>query len=348
VAVGSVYETAKARPFVRIDEKLMREAIEPAILGAPTAGKRAPSLKAVITRCVDLGPTVVDHCLRLAGLRPNTKCSNYISEQHLLPLLEAFVGVQQQLLATATADKHEDAWQAPEGDPPAAAVPTLAPPTSATTHAPAPAVRSRGYIIQRGNGQVRMAKRGDASLAAAAAISSPSSAGAAAERTSGNVAGSNPAAAAATPDVAAEATQAARESVLSAVSGSTTAAKEVGAGVVYDAVVPMLYKQYEGRSALEFESFDEAVDEFFSRLEGQRLEGRQQTAESKVMRKLDKMVSNQHQRIERFAADEALFSRKAQRIEERVDDVDRAITIIQSALSSGLDWNEVSHLRWWC
>jgi len=364
VAVGSAYETSKARPFVKIDEAYMRDVIEPAILAAPTVGKSAPSLKAIITRSVDLGPTVVEHCLRLAGLRPNTKCSNYVSAQHLGPLSDAFLCVQAHLLHSEE-DAGEEEEQAGKEQSASESVADQrkrqeASETESAISSSAPrAAFTHGYIIQRGNGQVTVAKRGVASLAAAAAAAAatatdsgvvPPSASAtpSAASSSSSPSPASDSAVATSNDqdstVASEAAQAARESVLSAVSGSTTAATDLGGGVVYDAVVPMLYKQYEGRAALEFSSFDEAVDEFFSRLEGQRLEGRQQTAETKVMRKLDKMVSNQHQRVERFAAEEALLTRKAERIEERVDDVERAITIIQSALSSGLDWNELAEI----
>jgi hypothetical protein len=52
--------------------------------------------------------------------------------------------------------------------------------------------------------------------------------------------------------------------------------------------VPYIYKQFEGRPKLEFPSFDEAVDIFFSKAQEQQVEVKKEQQEKTVIKKLDK------------------------------------------------------------
>jgi hypothetical protein len=52
--------------------------------------------------------------------------------------------------------------------------------------------------------------------------------------------------------------------------------------------VPYVYKQFEGRPRLEFPSFDEAVDIFFSKAQEQQVEVKKEQQEKTVIKKLDK------------------------------------------------------------
>lgn len=53
--------------------------------------------------------------------------------------------------------------------------------------------------------------------------------------------------------------------------------------------MPYVYKQFENRPRLEFTSFDEAVDIFFSKAEEQQVEVKKEQQEKTVVKKLDKV-----------------------------------------------------------
>lgn len=54
--------------------------------------------------------------------------------------------------------------------------------------------------------------------------------------------------------------------------------------------VPYVYKQFENRPCLEFSTFDEAVDVFFSKAQEQQFEVKKEQQEKTVIRKLEKVA----------------------------------------------------------
>jgi hypothetical protein len=61
--------------------------------------------------------------------------------------------------------------------------------------------------------------------------------------------------------------------------------------VVYDQFLPFLFQQYAhlDETLTKFESFNEATDEFYSKLESQKVETSQIQHETTVERKLEKV-----------------------------------------------------------
>ncbi|KAL6040267.1 Nuclear export mediator factor NEMF, partial [Balamuthia mandrillaris] len=109
----------------------------------------------------------------------------------------------------------------------------------------------------------------------------------------------------------------------------------------FSVFVPFLYKQFEGQPFLEYDSFDRAVDTFFSQIEAQRIEEQRVAQEGVVIKKLDKVKEDQTRRIQSLKKAQLENVDKARLIEENLEDVEAAIMIMRTELSRGVDWNEL-------
>lgn len=62
---------------------------------------------------------------------------------------------------------------------------------------------------------------------------------------------------------------------------------------VYDEFCPILLNQFKSRECMKFETFDGALDEFYSKIESQRGEQQRKAKEESAMQKLDKIRLDQ-------------------------------------------------------
>ncbi|KAL6503320.1 hypothetical protein OROGR_025243 [Orobanche gracilis] len=62
---------------------------------------------------------------------------------------------------------------------------------------------------------------------------------------------------------------------------------------IYDEFCPLLLNQFKSRDSIQFETFDSALDEFYSKIESQRAEQQQKAKENFAMQKLDKIKIDQ-------------------------------------------------------
>ncbi|KAI1110694.1 fibronectin-binding protein A N-terminus-domain-containing protein [Nemania sp. NC0429] len=97
-------------------------------------------------------------------------------------------------------------------------------------------------------------------------------------------------------------------------------------------------------TVLEFDSFGKTVDEFFSSIEGQKLESRLTEREAAARRKLDAAKADQEKRIEGLKAVQTLNVRKANAIEANVERVQEAIDAVNGLISQGMDWEDIGKL----
>eukprot|EP01102_Stenamoeba_stenopodia_P015841 TRINITY_DN546_c0_g1_i1.p1 TRINITY_DN546_c0_g1~~TRINITY_DN546_c0_g1_i1.p1 ORF type:complete len:1148 (-),score=396.63 TRINITY_DN546_c0_g1_i1:62-3505(-) len=114
--------------------------------------------------------------------------------------------------------------------------------------------------------------------------------------------------------------------------------------IQYDCVIPFRYAQFENEKVIEFPAFNDAVDEFYSKIEAQKHERAVLEQEQSVTKKMDKVKKDQQQRINSLEAAHLTNLTKASLIETNIDDVDRAIMIIRSAIASGIDWTELARI----
>ena len=67
---------------------------------------------------------------------------------------------------------------------------------------------------------------------------------------------------------------------------------------------PYLLRQHEDRPLLEFGTFDRAIDEFFSKLESQKIELKTVQQEKMAMKKLENVRKDHEQRLEKLKTDQ--------------------------------------------
>lgn len=118
-------------------------------------------------------------------------------------------------------------------------------------------------------------------------------------------------------------------------------------GLLYEDFQPFIpYKLQKDSSikVLEFKGYNQTVDEFFSSLEGQKLEMRLSEREAAAKRKLDAARADQAKRVEGLQEAQLLNMRKAAAIEANVDWVQEAMDAVNGLLTQGMDWVDVGKL----
>lgn len=107
---------------------------------------------------------------------------------------------------------------------------------------------------------------------------------------------------------------------------------------------PMLFEQHKNLPFKEFQSFDLAVDEFFSGLEGQKLDLKALQQERDAMKKLDNVRKDHDQRLVSLEKTQEVDKQKAELITRNQILVDNAILAIQSALANQMSWPDIQAL----
>jgi len=112
----------------------------------------------------------------------------------------------------------------------------------------------------------------------------------------------------------------------------------------YCEFTPRLLRQHQHLEPRMFPSFDEAVDEYFARMEElryrQEIENRQRQAQGT----LERMRRELETRVLTLKQQEERCLRKAALIETNLVDVDNALQVIRAALASGIDWKELDQM----
>lgn len=108
--------------------------------------------------------------------------------------------------------------------------------------------------------------------------------------------------------------------------------------------IPYKLKKDPAIEVLEFKGYNETVDEFFSSLEGQRLESKLSEREATAKRKLEAAKNEQNKRIEGLQEAQTLNFRKAAAIEANVERVQEAMDAVNGLLNQGMDWVDVGKL----
>lgn len=62
-------------------------------------------------------------------------------------------------------------------------------------------------------------------------------------------------------------------------------------GPIFDQFIPFLFKQFETSELLTFDTFNQAVDEYFSKIESQKADQKIKEHETTVERKVEKVNS---------------------------------------------------------
>ncbi|XP_022760737.1 nuclear export mediator factor Nemf [Durio zibethinus] len=115
-------------------------------------------------------------------------------------------------------------------------------------------------------------------------------------------------------------------------------------GQIYDEFCPILLNQFKSREFVNFEMFDAALDEFYSKIESQRAEQQQKTKESSASQKLNKIRLDQENRVHMLKKEVDNCVRMAELIEYNLEDVDAAIIAVRVALAKGMNWEDLARM----
>ncbi|GAA0144785.1 hypothetical protein LIER_05139 [Lithospermum erythrorhizon] len=115
-------------------------------------------------------------------------------------------------------------------------------------------------------------------------------------------------------------------------------------GQIYDEYCPLLLNQFKSRDSMKFETFDAALDEFYSKIESQRSEQQQKSKESNAMQKLNKIKVDQENRVHTLKREVEHCVKMAELIEYNLDDVDAAILAVRVALANGMSWDDLARM----
>lgn len=108
--------------------------------------------------------------------------------------------------------------------------------------------------------------------------------------------------------------------------------------------VPTKFKDNPSIEILQFDNYNRTVDEFFSSLEGQKLENRLAEKEANAQKKIESAKQDQAKKIEGLQIVQSEKSRKAAAIEANVERVQEAMDAVNSLLAQGMDWVDIGKL----
>ncbi|OCL12635.1 hypothetical protein AOQ84DRAFT_333943 [Glonium stellatum] len=116
--------------------------------------------------------------------------------------------------------------------------------------------------------------------------------------------------------------------------------------LLYDDFHPFRPRQFEDSeyTFLEFEGFNKTVDEFFSSIEGQKLESRLHEREMNAKKKLEQARQEHAKRIGGLQQVQELNIRKAEAIQANIDRVQEATVAVNGLIGQGMDWVEIARL----
>lgn len=107
---------------------------------------------------------------------------------------------------------------------------------------------------------------------------------------------------------------------------------------------PTLFEQHRNQSYKEFSSFDASVDEYFSTMEGQKLDLKALQQEKEAFKKLENVKKDHNKRLTTLEKTQQLDKQKAELISRNQTLIDNAILAVQSALANQISWPDIHSL----
>jgi predicted ribosome quality control (RQC) complex YloA/Tae2 family protein len=107
---------------------------------------------------------------------------------------------------------------------------------------------------------------------------------------------------------------------------------------------PHVLKQHESLLKIEYDTFDRAVDAFFSHIEVQKRMMGAERQQNQAQQRLEKIRLDQKQRVENLENLQENLKEEAQLVETHADMIEKAIQVVNSALDSGMDWDQLEDL----
>ncbi|VAI28429.1 unnamed protein product [Triticum turgidum subsp. durum] len=113
---------------------------------------------------------------------------------------------------------------------------------------------------------------------------------------------------------------------------------------VYDEYCPILLTQCKSREYDKFETFDDALDEFYSKIESQRVNQQHKAKEDSAVHRLNKIKLDQENRVHTLRKEADHCITMAELIEYNLEDVDAAIKAVRVSLANGMSWEALARM----
>jgi len=104
---------------------------------------------------------------------------------------------------------------------------------------------------------------------------------------------------------------------------------------------PRLYLQHQHKASREYASFNDAADDFFRRVEEQRIDKIASAAEDAAKMRVDKFRSEQEAQMSALEQQQTRLEEMAALIEYHAENVDRVLLVLNTNLSSGMTWEDI-------
>uniref|UniRef100_A0A4W5RE37 Ribosome quality control complex subunit NEMF n=1 Tax=Hucho hucho TaxID=62062 RepID=A0A4W5RE37_9TELE len=120
-----------------------------------------------------------------------------------------------------------------------------------------------------------------------------------------------------------------------------TASFDGKVGLTYEEFHPFLFAQHANSHYVEFDTFDKAVDEFYSKMESQKIDVKALQQEKQALKKLDNVKRDHVQRLEALHQLQEVDRLRGELVEMNLPIVERALQVVRSALANQVDWAEI-------
>ncbi|XP_060805371.1 ribosome quality control complex subunit NEMF homolog [Amyelois transitella] len=107
---------------------------------------------------------------------------------------------------------------------------------------------------------------------------------------------------------------------------------------------PLLYAQHRQLPHTEYETFDRAVDEFFSALEGQKIDLKTIQVEREAMKKLQNVRKDHEKRVTELEQVQHQDRLKAEMIARNEPLIEQARMAVQAAIANQMSWDDIKLL----
>lgn len=114
--------------------------------------------------------------------------------------------------------------------------------------------------------------------------------------------------------------------------------------IFYDNFVPSRFLQYSNLRFIEFADFDSAVDEYFSKVEGQKVEAQRIEHEQSFVKRVDKVREDNQKRVQTLVDAEDKARKMAVLIEQNAELVDAVVKVVNGYIARQIDWTELAEL----
>lgn len=114
--------------------------------------------------------------------------------------------------------------------------------------------------------------------------------------------------------------------------------------IFYDNFVPTQFTQYANLRFIQFPDFDSAVDEYFSKVEGQKVEAQRIEHEQSFTKRVDKVREDNQKRVQTLVDAEDKARKMAVLLEQNAELVDTVIKVVNGYLARQIDWTELAEL----